>query len=146
GALEVRKMPQVEVDGLKLSYRDTAGDGPTAVFVHGYTGNVRNWALNVRALREKYRCVSLDLPGHGESDRPGDHAVYGLEAVAERVAGAIRALGLQKVTLVGHSMGGMVSEYVALNHGELLRALVLVDTAAEPLAERADYRDRDCRE
>jgi 3-oxoadipate enol-lactonase len=135
-------MPHVDVDGLKLNYRDTGGDNPVVVLIHGYTGNVRNWALNIPVLRETYRCVSFDLPGHGESDRPEDAAVYDLEAMSERVVGAMKTLGIERATVMGHSMGGMVSEYIAINHGDLLRALVLVDTAAEPLAERSELRRR----
>ncbi|MEO8458533.1 MAG: alpha/beta hydrolase [Chloroflexota bacterium] len=135
-------MPHVDVDGLKLNYRDTSGDNPAIVLIHGYTGNTRNWALNIPALREKYRCVSFDLPGHGESDRSEDATVYSLEAMSERVVGAMKALDIERATLMGHSMGGMVSGYIAVNHTEMLRALVLVDTAAEPLAERSELRRR----
>jgi pimeloyl-ACP methyl ester carboxylesterase len=135
-------MPEVTVSGLKINYRDTGGEGPPIVLVHGFTGNVRNWALNIPALRGRFRCVSFDLPGHGLSERPADQDSYALPQMAEVVWGAIQALGLQKPVLMGHSMGGMISEYVALDHTEALRALVLVDTAAETIAIRDMDREK----
>lgn len=129
-------MPEVTVNGLKINHRDTGGEGPPIVLVHGFTGNVRNWALNIPALRDRFRCVSLDLPGHGLSARPAEMEAYELPKMARVVWGAIKALGLERPVLMGHSMGGMISQYVALDHSEAIRALVLVDTAAETIAIR----------
>lgn len=129
-------MAEVTVNGLKINYRDTGGSGPPVVLVHGFTGNVRNWALTVPAIRDRFRCVSLDLPGHGLSGKPTDAPSYELSKMAEVVWGAIQALGLEKPVLMGHSMGGMISQLVLLAHPEAFRALVLVDTASETIAIR----------
>lgn len=126
-------MSEVSVNGLKINYRDTGGDGPPVVLIHGFTGNVRNWALTVTAIRERFRCVSFDLPGHGLSDKPTDRTAYELPRLAKVVWGAIEALGIEKPILMGHSMGGMIAQLVALAHPEDIRALILVDTAAETL-------------
>lgn len=134
-------MPHINVKGLQIHYREI-GEGPPIVMVHGYTGNSRNWALTVPALRDRFRCVSIDLPGHGLSDRPADAAVYSLPAMAETVFGAMRALGVHSSCLMGHSMGGMVSQYVVLEHPDAVHALVLVDTAAEQIEMRNSYRQR----
>src|SRR5262245_16649557 len=123
-------MTEVNVNGLKINYRDTGGDNPPIVLVHGFTGNVRNWALTVPSLRDRYRCVSIDLPGHGLSDKPKDSSAYELPRMAEVAWSAIEALGIQNPILMGHSMGGMISQLVALDHADGLRALILVDTAA----------------
>ncbi len=124
-------MPTVTVNGLELHYRE-AGSGTPVLLVHGFTGNSRNWALCVPVLRQRYRVVSPDLPGHGLSARPDDPAVYTLEAMAADVAALMDTLGLERCHLVGHSMGGMVAQLVALAHPGRLRSLVLVDTSAEP--------------
>src|SRR6266545_7309783 len=109
-------MAELTVDGLKINYRDTGGDGPPIVLVHGFTGNVRNWALTVPAIRDRFRCVSFDLPGHGLSDKPTESTSYELRRMAEVVWGAIEALHLEKPVLMGHSMGGMISQLVVLAH------------------------------
>lgn len=124
-------MPTVSVDGLDIHYRET-GAGTPVVLVHGFTGNSRNWALTVPALRHRYRVVSPDLPGHGLSGRTARPEDYTLEAMAKRVAVLAERLGLEPYHLVGHSMGGMIAQVIALSWPERLRSLVLVDTSAEP--------------
>jgi pimeloyl-ACP methyl ester carboxylesterase len=123
-------MPQRNVNGIDINYRET-GEGFPIVFVHGYTGNSRNWALTVPALREEFRTISVDLRGHGLSGRPESEDEYSLEVMASDLYGLLRALDIEECVLVGHSMGGMVSQVLVLEHPEVVRALVLVDTAAE---------------
>jgi 2-succinyl-6-hydroxy-2,4-cyclohexadiene-1-carboxylate synthase len=123
-------MATVAVNGIDLNYRDV-GEGQAVVLVHGFTGNSRNWALTVPALRDRFRCVSVDLRGHGVSSKPTQQEDYTLETMAEDVVALLDHLGITECVLVGHSMGGMVSQYVTLSRLELVKALVLVDTAAE---------------
>ncbi|HXG41495.1 MAG TPA: alpha/beta fold hydrolase [Dehalococcoidia bacterium] len=124
-------MPTVDVGGLELHYRE-AGSGTPVLLVHGFTGNSRNWALTVPSLRPHYRVVSPDLPGHGLSGRPTEPGAYTLEAMAEAVSTLMDRLGLEGCHLVGHSMGGMIAQVIALSRPQRLRSLVLVDTSAEP--------------
>ena len=123
-------MPTANVNGVEIHYRET-GEGFPVVFVHGYTGNSRNWALTVPALREDFRTISVDLRGHGLSGRPSSEDEYALELMASDVYELLKALDISECVLVGHSMGGMVSQLLVLEHPEVVRALVLVDTAAE---------------
>jgi pimeloyl-ACP methyl ester carboxylesterase len=123
-------MPHANVNGIDIHYRET-GEGFPIVFVHGYTGNSRNWALTIPALRENFRMISVDLRGHGLSARPESEDEYALEVMASDVYELLRALEVAECVLVGHSMGGMVSQLLVLEHPEVARALVLVDTAAE---------------
>ena len=133
-------MPTISVNGIELNYRDV-GEGHSVVFVHGFTGNSRNWALTVPTLRERFRCVSIDLRGHGLSSKPTERDEYSLEVMARDVVAMLGELGINECYLVGHSMGGMVSQYVALSRPELVKALVLVDTAAE-VPKTLLYTDR----
>lgn len=123
-------MPATTVNGIEIHYRET-GEGFPIVFVHGYTGNSRNWALTVPALRENFRTISVDLRGHGLSAKPGSEDAYALETMASDVYELLKQVGVTECVLVGHSMGGMVSQLLVLEHPEVVRALVLVDTAAE---------------
>ena len=123
-------MPHATVNGIEIHYRET-GEGFPVVFVHGYTGNSRNWALTIPALRGNFRTISVDLRGHGLSGRPASEDDYALEVMASDVYELLRALDVAECVLVGHSMGGMVSQLLVLEHPEVVRALVLVDTAAE---------------
>ena len=123
-------MPFVNVNGIDIHLRET-GEGSPIIFVHGYTGNSRNWALTIPALRENFRTISVDLRGHGLSAKPASEDDYALEVMADDVYELLKSLDVTECVLVGHSMGGMVSQLLILDHPEIVRALVLVDTAAE---------------
>ena len=123
-------MPVAMINGLEIHYRER-GQGFPVVLVHGFTGNSRNWALTVPALTRTFRTISVDLRGHGHSAKPVRPEDYALEAMADDVYALLQHLGVRECYLAGHSMGGMVSQHIVLDHPELVRALVLVDTAAE---------------
>lgn len=120
-------MPTIHTNGIEMNYF-SVGDGFPLVLAHGHSGNVRNWALQ-RSLAERYRMVSVDHRGHGKTTAPADPAAYSMEIMAEDLYQALRGLGIDRCYLVGHSMGGMIALEFALAHQEMLRALVLVDTA-----------------
>ncbi|HEY5624931.1 MAG TPA: alpha/beta fold hydrolase, partial [Dehalococcoidia bacterium] len=134
-------MPEVTANGLNIHYRD-AGEGFPIVFLHGFTGNTRNWALTVPSLRDRFRCVSIDHLGHGQSDKPADTAFYALANMAAVAYAGIREIGIEECYLVGHSMGGMISQHILLDHPELVRALVLVDTAAAPITGFESWNEK----
>lgn len=123
-------MPTATINGLEIHYREK-GEGFPVVLVHGFTGNSRNWALTVPVLTRQFRTISVDLRGHGHSAKPVREEDYTLEAMADDVYALLQHLGVRECYLAGHSMGGMVSQHLVLDHPELVRALVLVDTAAE---------------
>jgi len=120
----------VNANGVDIHYRDV-GQGFPIVLIHGYTGNSRNWALTAPALAEHFRVTSVDLRGHGLSAKPVSEDAYALEMMATDVYELLKSLQVSECVLVGHSMGGMVSQLLVLGHPEAVRALVLVDTAAE---------------
>ncbi len=138
-------MAIAKVNGNEIHYRDTGGDAFPVVLAHGYTGNSRNWALTEPALRDTYRVISLDHRGHGLSHKPTRIEDYSLDLLADDLYGLLQEIGVTECFLVGHSMGGIVSQLVTLAHPELVRALVLVDTAAEvprSLTGKARYEER----
>jgi pimeloyl-ACP methyl ester carboxylesterase len=129
-------------DGISIAYR-TAGQGFPIVFVHGFTGNLRNWALTAPVVARAYRTISLDLRGHGESGASQRPDAYRLSALAEDVFELLRLLEVDSCVLVGHSMGGMVAQEFALAHQHLLRGLVLVDTSPYPGSRSLGTLSRD---
>ena len=107
------------------------GAGPTTVLIHGWACNRRFWKEQIPALARSHRVLALDLRGHGDSEVP-DHG-YTLSQLADDVHTLIGDIGLGPVTVVGHSMGGMVAQEMALSYPDDLSALVLVaTTAADP--------------
>ncbi|MBI1885890.1 MAG: alpha/beta hydrolase [Chloroflexi bacterium] len=124
-------MSVVSVNGVDINYRE-AGEGFPILLIHGYTGNLRNWALAVPAITERYRSISVDLRGHGYSAKPTREEDYSLELMAEDVFGVVQELGVEECHVVGHSMGGMVAQHLVLAHPGLARSLVLMDTSGTP--------------
>src|SRR3989337_3058562 len=123
-------MPRALCTGIQIHSRER-GEGYPVFLIHGYTGNLRNWAFQVPVLSREFRMVSMDHRGHGHSDKPTEPEDYSLELMAEDAYGLLEHLGIRECYVVGHSMGGVVAQLLALNHPEPVRALVLVDTAAE---------------
>ncbi len=124
---------RARVDGLEIEWEE-AGSGERAfVLVHGFTGSRDDWAEVLPELARGGRTVAPDLRGHGGTANPGDAAGYTFERLVADVVGWLDALGLARVDLLGHSMGGMVAQRLALAHPERVASLVLMDTAPGPV-------------
>jgi 3-oxoadipate enol-lactonase len=124
-------MEHATINGVDVAYR-TAGEpgGSPVVLIHGYTGNIRNWAFTVKALvKAGYRTLSADNPGHGDSSAPEDPASYTMAAMADLHHALAKQLGFAPAVVMGHSMGGAIAEEYAIRHPEDVSALVLVDSA-----------------
>ena len=127
-------MATVTVNSAEIYYEDV-GQGFPLLFLHGLTFDTRMWRSQVAALSGKYRCVSIDFRGHGQSAAPGGE--YTLEVMAEDVYQVMRHLGLEQAHVAGLSMGGMVAMRLALAHPDVVRSLLLLDTDAGP--EEAEW-------
>jgi pimeloyl-ACP methyl ester carboxylesterase len=114
-------------DSIRLAYVDEGAGAETLIFLHGLGSNLQAWQKTIAGLKKDYRCVALDLPGYGKSSK-GDYA-FGMTFFANQVAAFIEELGLEEVTLVGHSMGGQVALALALQEPEYLKRLVLAAPA-----------------
>lgn len=123
-------MPTVNINGLDIHYREN-GQGFPVLLIHGFTGNLGNWAFQMPVLSPRFRAVSLDLRGHGHSAKPTQREDYSLELMADDASGLLQHMGIDFAYVVGHSMGGMVAQHLTLSHPDLIAGLVLVDTAAE---------------
>lgn len=127
-------MSIARVHKIEIAY-DDAGRGAPVVLLHGYPFNRSMWREQAAALSERYRVVTPDLRGHGESTVSDEPAT--MEEMARDVAALLDELNIERTVLGGLSMGG----YVALAFYRLfprrVRALVLADTRATPDTEEA---------
>jgi pimeloyl-ACP methyl ester carboxylesterase len=113
------------LNGRELAFLDS-GKGPAILFIHGLTGSHRNWAYLIKALKADHRVLAPDLWGHGESAKPmGD---YSLGAHAATLRDLLDLLGIERVTLVGHSFGGGISMEFCYLFPERVERLVLVSS------------------
>ena len=128
-------MPTIVRDGIKLVFEDRGAGKPAFVFVHGTSCNRAFFAPQAEHFARRHRVVSLDLRGHGESDKPP--GPYPIAAYADDIATIIEQAGLGKVVAVGHSMGGMIVLQLAAAHPGCVAAIVIVD---QPLVYSPERR------
>jgi pimeloyl-ACP methyl ester carboxylesterase len=115
-------------EDLGIHYR-VSGDGSPVVFIHGVASSLCGWSNLLPSVADAgFRAYALDLPGHGESIKPEDPALYHVEAIFETVSAWITRLDLpEKPLLVGHSLGGYLSLLYAIRFPERTRGLVLIN-------------------
>ncbi len=120
--LELR---QLTLHGHRVAYR-SAGEGPVVVLLHGITSSSATWERVLPYLARRFTVIAPDFMGHGESAKPrGD---YSLGAYASAIRDLLVALGHERATFVGHSLGGGVAMQLAYQFPERCERLVLVDS------------------
>jgi pyruvate dehydrogenase E2 component (dihydrolipoamide acetyltransferase) len=118
-----------EVGGRRLRYLRLGeeADAVPALLLHGFGGDLDNWLFNQQALAEGRRVYALDLPGHGQSSKHvGAGDLDGLVAVVE---GFLEAVGVERVHLAGHSLGGAIAIAYASAHPERVASVTLLASA-----------------
>jgi non-heme chloroperoxidase len=120
-------------DHAKIFYRDQ-GTGPTLILIHGWTCSSKFWQRNVPELSKKFRVITVDLRGHGNSSKILEG--HTINQYARDIRAVIEKLDLQEVVLAGWSMGGPVvlSYYQQFSDEKRLKGLALIDTAPFPFS------------
>ena len=130
-------MSVAELNGFEIGY-DVSGSGPAVMFTHGYQASRRMWDAQRQALDDRYRVITWDLRGHGESGIDDDPARYSHDLLLRDMLALLERLDVDRAVLVGHSLGGFASLRFYLDHPEMVRALVLFGSGP-------GYRDPDAR-
>ncbi len=131
----------IMADGVALRVRDSGGEGPAAVLLHGYLETMEIWDAFIPLLKG-LRVLALDLPGHGVSEIKGE--VHTMEFLARTVQAAMKAVGVEKYCVVGHSMGGYVAlEVLRLFPDSLTGIVLLHSTANADSPEKLENRQRE---
>lgn len=138
-AFSQSQMPKsnwAKFDNQKIHYYDVGKQKNTdaLIFVHGWTCSADFWKESVNAFPE-YRVVALDLPGHGQSDKP--KTVYSMEYFAKSIEAVMNAAKIKSAVLVGHSMGTPVIRQFYRLYPKKTLGLIVVDGALRPFAPRA---------
>jgi pimeloyl-ACP methyl ester carboxylesterase len=122
--------PEIEsgvrtLHGRRMAFR-RGGEGPTILLIHGITNSCRTWEPAMTRLARDYDVIAPDLPGHGDSDRHrGDHSIG---AHACMVRDLLRILEVDRVTVVGHSLGGGIAMQFAYQFPEMTERLGVVSS------------------
>lgn len=115
----------ITVNGHRIAYRDV-GTGEVLLLVHGLGGSSSSWREMMPKLSKRYRVIAPDLLGHGESDKP--HGEYSPAVFAHLLRGLLDTLGIDEVTVVGHSLGGGVAMTFAARHRSHCKRLILLNS------------------
>ncbi|GJQ31854.1 MAG: 4,5-9,10-diseco-3-hydroxy-5,9,17-trioxoandrosta-1 (10),2-diene-4-oate hydrolase [Ignavibacteriaceae bacterium] len=111
------------IPGVSIAHTDM-GDGDPVVFIHGLGSYIPAWNRNLAVLSRHFRCIAVDLPGYGKSSKPLHSGTMDYYALV--IMKLLNNLGIEKFSVCGHSMGGVVALKIALEHAERLNKMILV--------------------
>ncbi|MCY3562868.1 MAG: alpha/beta hydrolase [Acidimicrobiia bacterium] len=113
-------------DGVRIAYHEVGAGDPAIIFIHGAYGKRGGFNFQEDYFSPGHRCISVDLRGHGDSDKPDEP--YTMEQHGDDMGDLIRQLGLNRPVMVGQSAGGQVVISTAARHPELVGAVASLDS------------------
>ncbi|MGH7885456.1 MAG: alpha/beta fold hydrolase [Thermodesulfobacteriota bacterium] len=135
-------MPEIRIDGLKVNYfsiGDFNRSVPTVLLIHGACQSSWCWKFQIPFLKnyKKFNSIAIDLPGHGLSEGDG---LTSISEYSDFISKFIENLDLIDVILLGHSMGGRISQVLILDHPENVIGCILAGTGARLRVTQATFR------
>jgi 2-hydroxy-6-oxonona-2,4-dienedioate hydrolase len=135
----------VDVDGIRTRYYDE-GQGEAVVLIHGSRfspwGSANTWTLNIGGLSKRFRVLAADKLGSGMTDNPKTKEGYTQHAIVEHMHRFMEVMGVKEFHVVGQSNGGYTAARLALEHPDLCKSLIVVDsgTLGPPAGDMASRR------
>ena len=125
----------ITLDGIRTRYFE-AGQGDDLVLIHGGKYgtfySAYHWSLNFSELSKHFHVYAFDKLGMGDTDNPKSDADYTMAAVIEHTRAFVKTLGIKNATLAGHSRGALPAARIAVDHPELVKALIIFDSNTLP--------------
>ena len=125
-------------DGYKIHYIDIGQGDPAMVFIHCWRGDHTFWRKQASEFSSNHRLILVDLPGHGQSDKP--KVEYTQAFFVRAVEAVMNHAGVERAVIVGHSMGACVARQFALKHPDMTTGVVIVDGALFEMPKDAEAR------
>lgn len=136
-------MPTIETNDINIHY-ELFGQGQPILFIHGLGSSGRDWEYQVNHFQKTRQVITIDVRGHGQSDKPP--GPYSVSLFATDTAELIEALDIDPIDVVGISMGGMIAFQLAVDRPDLIKSMVIVNSGPEliprTLKERLLIRQR----
>jgi pimeloyl-ACP methyl ester carboxylesterase len=120
-------MPHLDRHGVQIYYQQQ-GDGPPILLSHGYGSTSHMWEGQMGAFSDRYKVISWDMRGHGQTDSPEDQDQYSEAATVDDMVTVLDTVGEASAIIGGLSLGGYMSLAFYLKHPERTKALMLFDT------------------
>jgi len=121
-----------KLDTMRVHYQNYGEGKDAVIFIHGWSCNLNFWKANLPAFVNQSRVIAIDLPGHGESDKP--QVTYSMDLFARAIDAVLQDAKVERATLVGHSMGAPVIRQFYRKYPDKTRALVIVDGSLRPFS------------
>jgi pimeloyl-ACP methyl ester carboxylesterase len=118
---------RAKLNGIEIEYQD-GGQGSPVLLGHGYSATGRMWDSQRAALGDRYRIISWDMRGHGQTESPADPAQYSAALTVADMRALLQHCGVERAVVGGLSLGGYVSLAFYRAHPEMVRALVICDS------------------
>jgi aminoacrylate hydrolase len=118
-------MPRIDVGELSLNFEER-GTGPAFLFIPGLVGLLNAWEFQMAEFSARYRCISFDHRGAGDSDKPSD--AYATGMIARDAIALLDTLGIDKAHIAGTSTGGCVLQNIAIDHPDRVRCCIFSNT------------------
>ena len=123
------------LNGAKIHYQSYGNGNQAFVLVHGWTGELNHWRHQIPDLAKRARVIALDLPGHGQSDKPDIQ--YTMDHFAAAVDAVMRDAKVDKAVVLGHSMGTPIARQFYRKYPQKTLAIVIVDGGLRPFGDKA---------
>jgi 3-oxoadipate enol-lactonase len=120
-------MATIQIGSGRTVHYDITGEGYPLLLIRGLGGQAAEWGPVVPMLSPYFRVITFDNRDAGRNDPETEQ--YSIADMADDAAGLLRALGIAQAHIVGHSMGGFIAQYLALNHPDLVDHLILIGTS-----------------
>ena len=129
-----------KLDGAKIHYKSYGKGSNALVLVHGWSCNLDNWRDQIPEFSKRNRVIALDLPGHGQSDKP--QIAYTMDLFANAIDAVMRDAKVERAVIAGHSMGTPVARQFYRKYPQKTLAIIIVDGGLRPFGTkemRAEY-------
>ncbi|MFX1233566.1 MAG: alpha/beta fold hydrolase [Promethearchaeota archaeon] len=121
-------MPKQKVSDIKMYYEST-GEGEPLLLIHGLGSSTRDWEFQVPTFSQKYQVITIDLRGHGKTDKP--KGPYNMQMFAKDIAELLEIIGVTSTHILGISLGGGIAFQFAVDYPELVKSLIIVNAGIE---------------
>jgi pimeloyl-ACP methyl ester carboxylesterase len=128
------KSRYAKLDGARIHYQSHGKGREALVLIHGWTCNLDYWRDQVPDFAKQSRVIALDLPGHGQSDKP--ELAYSMDLFARAIDAVMRDAKVERGVLVGHSMGTPIARQFYRKYPEKTLAIVIVDGGLRPFGDK----------